>query len=109
MHSNRMLTAHSLLYGVSVQGSLYGGLCRGEPPGKNIRPETETPWKENWTRDRDPLEEAWGQRAETHPEGKWDQSARQEVTSYRDPLFPRGQNDRCEEQHYLAPNFICGQ
>ena len=46
------------------------------PPG--YRP----PWKEHGTRDRDPLE------------GTWDQAAKQEVTSYRNPLPPCEQNDR---------------
>ena len=64
--------------GVSVQGGLCpGGLC----PGISFR--TETFQKEHATRDRDP------------PEGTWDRAARQEVTSYRNPLPPVGQNDRC--------------
>ena len=46
-------------------------------------PQTETPWKEPGTRDRDPP-----------PEGTWDQAARQKVTSYTDhPPPSRGQND----------------
>ena len=49
------------------------------PPRKNMRPGTETPWKEHGARDRGPLE------------GTWDQAARQEVTSYRDP--PCGQTN----------------
>ena len=79
-----------------------GGLCLGggsltetslnrdplirEPPSGQTSPVgTEThldrePQKEHWTRDRDP------------PEGTWDQTARQEVTSYRDR--PCGQNNR---------------
>ena len=49
--------------GVSVRE---GGLCAGmsmTPPRRNMGPETETPL-----------------------EGTWDQAAREEVTSYRDPL-----------------------
>ena len=59
-----------------VPPALYciGGLCPGRPPrqrppGRNMEPETETLY-------RNP------------PEGTWDQAARQEVTSYRDPFTP---------------------
>ena len=80
MHSSRMRTARY---------SPYTGLCLGvslteipldrDTPRRNMGPETETPWKEHGTRDRDPLE------------GTWDQ--RQKGVTYRDPS-PREQNDR---------------
>ena len=69
------------------------------PPGQRLphpgqRPQTETPFTET-SLDRDPLPKGtWdqtGQRPrrnmgpETETGGTWDQSARQEVTSYRDP------------------------
>ena len=56
---------------VTVQGSL----CPGEGGGFPDRPP-----------DRDPRTETPGQRP---PEGTWDQSARQAVTSYRDPVVDR--------------------
>ena len=78
IHSIRMCTTCSLLYEVSVQGILVqrgyspeeeGPLCRGGEslsetlPRRSMGPETETPL-----------------------EGTWDQAARHEITSYRDPL-----------------------
>ena len=92
---SRMRTARSLPYmGVSVLGgvSVQKGLCQGD------RMWTETPQKEHGTRDplckeygtrdRDPLWKEYGTRDRDPPERTWDQAARQEVTSYRDPLPP---------------------
>ena len=89
-------------------------------------PWTETPWLEtSWTETRSPTETPQrppgqrplrqrppGQRpldrdpwTETPLEGTWEQAARQEVTSYRDPLW----TDRHLWKHYLDPDFICGR
>ena len=65
-------------------------------------PWIETPWTEtNWTEtplgrdplDRDPPKKEHGTRDRDPQERTWDQAARQEVTSYRDPPSPREQND----------------
>ena len=57
----------------------------------NIGLETETSQKEHWTRHRD------------SPEGTWDQAARQDVTSFRDP---RRQANTCE---YVTLPELCLQ
>ena len=87
-----MRTARSLPYmGVSVLGgSVQKSLCQGDKMW------TETPqkehgtrdplWKEYGTRDRDPRK-YMGPETDP-PERTWDQAARQEVTSYRNPLPP---------------------
>ena len=62
---------------VSVQGV---SLARGEV---SVRGESLCQWKEHGTRD---LKGTWDM-------GTWDQAARQEVTSHRDPP---GQNERRE-------------
>ena len=67
--------------GPCPRGHCPGGLCQRDPF-----------WKEHGTRDRDA------------PEGTWDQTARQEVTSYRDPL---PLVDRLTDTR-LALNFVCG-
>ena len=42
--------------------TLQGGSLSGTPLGRrNMGPETETPWREHGTRDRDPLEGTWEQ------------------------------------------------
>ena len=87
MHPSRMRTTCCLLYGG------WGGVCDKGPPGqrpprqrpRGQRPHwTENPWKEHRTRDRDPIK------------GTWDQTAKQDVTSYRDllPLVNR-MTDTC--------------
>ena len=47
-----------------------------------------------------------GPETEIPLEGTWDQLARQEVTSYRDPLLPVDRH--LFIKHYLPPNFVCG-
>ena len=78
MHSSMMRATHSLPHrglclGVSVQGSLFrGSVTRGV-----------SVQKDHGIRDRFPLKTTW------------DQAARQEVISYRDPI-PREKNDARE-------------
>ena len=73
---------------------------RGSLSGVSL---TETPLE------RDPsMEGTWPETPlERDPsmEGTWHQAARQEETSYRDPLW----TDRHMYKHYLAPNFVCGR
>ena len=114
-----MSTARSLPYGGCLSKVV---LCQGDPqtetPRWNIGPETETPWKEHGTRDRDPLEATWDQRQrppgsnmgpETETtqevtltqrqrplEWTWNQAARQEVTLYRDTPPLNRITDRCK-------------
>ena len=90
MHSTRMCTVRSLLYRGTLcprgspsrrwvslsSGSLSRGLCQGSLCPGTWEQRQRPPWKEHGTRDRNP------------PEGKWDQAARHEVASYRDPLPP---------------------
>ena len=88
MHSSRMRTAHSLpgrggsLFGrgVSVQG------CQWHPPKEHGTRDKDPPWKEHGTKDRDPPWKEHGTRDRDPLEGTWAQAAREEVTSYRDPL-----------------------
>ena len=121
MHSSRMRTIRSSPYGGSLSGrpqtetsQTKTTLDRDLPPGQRSpwtkipqqwphghRPpwtltpiEQRPPWKEHETRDWD------------HSEGTWDQAARQEVTSYRDPPVDR-MTDTCLWKYYLTPNFIC--
>ena len=61
-----MRTANSSLYGGG--GLPLGGVYDRDPMDKD-------PQKEHGINDRDP------------PEGTWDRAARQEVTSYRDPMW----------------------
>ena len=63
-----------------------------ETPWAEI-PWIETPWKEHGIRDRDPLE------------GRWDQAARQEVTSYRDP---HGKNEHTISENITLPYTLFG-
>ena len=70
------------LVGVPVQGiSVQGDLCLGVSIWGSLlgKPPRQRPLDGTW--DQRPLELTW------------DQGARQEVTSYRDPLSPHEQND----------------
>ena len=55
-----------------------------------------------------PLEGTWDQ-GQRPLEGTRNQAVRQEVSSYRYPLSPHGQNDRHMLKHYPATNFVCGR
>ena len=72
LHSSRVRTACSLSHG-------WRGLSGGSLSGGS--PRTETPLDRDHPGQRPP------------PQGTWDQAARQEVTSYRDP---HEQNETCE-------------
>ena len=84
-HSSRMCTAHSSLY---RGGSASGGCLWQRPPW------TKTPQKEHGINDRDP------------PEGTWDRAARQEVTSYIDPIWT--DRDTCENITLPQTSFAGG-
>ena len=66
-----------------------------------------------WTEiplDRDPLGQRlpsrnMGPETETLLKGTWDQSSRQEVTSYRDP--PCGHTDTCKKITLPKISFVC--
>ena len=75
-----VLPAHYYTRGISVQEGLCPGVSGQRPPGRNIGPEAQTPIRN------------MGPETQT-PEGTWYQAARQEVTSYRDPLTLCEQND----------------
>ena len=76
-YSSRMHTAHSSPW----RGSLFGGSPWQRPPASGERPPL----------DRDPLDRdhPLGSKKETALKGTWNQAARQEVTSYRDPPVDR--------------------
>ena len=76
----------SRMYTADFSDSLYRGPLDKDPQTETPlqrpprqRPWTKNPWKEHGARNRDWLE------------GTWDQAARQEVTSYRDPLWTEWQ------------------
>ena len=75
----------------TVGGSVWGVSLNRDPSGQ--RP----PWKEHGTRDRDP------------PKGSWDQTQREEVTSYRDPLPHVGRmTDMCKNVTLPQTSFAGG-
>ena len=104
MHFSRMRTARSLPYsGVSVQRvSVQGGLCPGGLCPGGLHPGGLCPGSlcQGKPLDRDPLE------------GTWNQAARQEITSYRDPYLPppplNKMTDTCLWKYYLAQTSFAG-